>query len=546
MKKHFLLACLLMAMGGVCPDVVNAQCGDNGDGTFSNPVFWADVPDPDVIRVGDDFYMVSTTMHLVPGAPIMHSKDLVNWEIVSYLYDRLDDKPNYDLKEGTVYGRGQWATSLRYHNGTYYAYFSPNDTPYKGYVYTTSDPKKGWTLSSRIPHFHDASLFFDDDGKAYIFYGTGQLRELKPDLSDVMPGGVDMKIFERDKEENALLEGSRVIKHDGKYYLLMISWPRGGKRRQVCYRADKITGPYEKKVILEDAFAGFPYVAQGTIVDDGKGNWYGVIFQDRNGVGRVLTVMPCRWVDGWPMLGDENGHVPATMSKPVQGYSSEGLVVSDDFSGEKLKLNWQWNHNPMNECWSLNARKGYLRLTTGRVVDNLFVAPNTLTQRMEGPKCSGVVCMDLSGMKDGDVAGLSAFNGDAGILAVTCQGSQKYLTMKTESVKLDDKNKSVTGIDRNEIQKVELTSDVIYLRLDGDFRLNKDIASFYYSYDNKDWKKIGTDFKMIFDYRRFFMGTKFALFNYATKSLGGFVDIDFFDYKHIHYCPLKVANSSLK
>lgn len=286
-------------------------------------------------------------------------------------------------------------------------------------------------------------------------------------------------------------------------------------------------------MILEDAFAGFPYVAQGTIVDDGKGNWYGVIFQDRNGVGRVLTVMPCRWVDGWPMLGDENGHVPATMSKPVQGYSSEGLVVSDDFSGEKLKLNWQWNHNPMNECWSLNARKGYLRLTTGRVVDNLFVAPNTLTQRMEGPKCSGVVCMDLSGMKDGDVAGLSAFNGDAGILAVTCQGSRKYLTMKTESVKLDDKNKSVTGIDRNEIQKVELTSDVIYLRLDGDFRLNKDIASFYYSYDNKDWKKIGTDFKMIFDYRRFFMGTKFALFNYATKSLGGFVDIDFFDYQHI-------------
>ena len=241
MKKHFLLACLLMAMGGIWAGPANAQCGDNGDGTFSNPIFWADVPDPDVIRVGDDFYMVSTTMHLVPGAPIMHSKDLVNWEIVSYLYDRLDDKPNYDLKEGTVYGRGQWATSLRYHDGMYYAYFSPNDTPYKGYVYTTSDPKKGWTLLSRIPHFHDASLFFDDDGKAYIFYGTGQLRELKPDLSGVMPGGVDMKIFERDKEENALLEGSRVIKHDGKYYLLMISWPQGGNRRQVCYRADNRT-----------------------------------------------------------------------------------------------------------------------------------------------------------------------------------------------------------------------------------------------------------------------------------------------------------------
>lgn len=169
MKKCFLLACLFVAMGGLRPDLACAQTGDNGDGTFSNPVFWADVPDPDVIRVGDDFYMVSTTMHLVPGAPIMHSKDLVNWEIVSYLYDRLDDKPNYDLKEGTVYGRGQWATSLRYHNGTYYAYFSPNDTPYKGYVYTTSDPKKGWTLSSRIPHFHDASLFLMTMGKLISF-----------------------------------------------------------------------------------------------------------------------------------------------------------------------------------------------------------------------------------------------------------------------------------------------------------------------------------------------------------------------------------------
>lgn len=533
MKKCFLLACLFVAMGGLYPDLACAQTGDNGDGTFSNPVIWADVPDPDVIRVGDDFYMVSTTMHLVPGAPVMHSKDLVNWEVISYLYDRLDGKPAYDLKESTMYGRGQWATSLRYHNGTYYAYFSPNDTPYKGYVYTTSNPRKGWKLLSRIPHFHDASLFFDDDGKAYVFYGTGQLRELKPDLSGVMPGGVKMKVFERDEEENALLEGSRVIKHEGKYYLLMISWPKGGKRRQVCYRADKITGPYEKKVILEDAFDDFPYVAQGTIIDDGKGNWYGVIFQDRNGVGRVLTLMPCRWIDGWPMLGDENGHVPATMRKPVQGYAAKGLVVSDDFKDKKLKLNWQWNHNPMNDCWSLKERKGYLRLKTGRIVDNLFVAPNTLTQRMEGPKCSGVVCMDLSGMKDGDVAGLSAFNSDAGILAVTCKGNQKFLTMKTESVTLDDINKAVISIDCNEVQKVELTSDVIYLRLDGDFSLNNDIASFYYSYDNKNWKKIGTDFKMIFDYRRFFMGTKFALFNYATKTLGGFVDIDSFEYKHV-------------
>ena len=335
----FLLGifCLMSA------DAINVgdKTGDNGDGTFTNPMLWTDVPDPDVIRVGDYYYMVTTTMHLMPGAPIMRSKDLVNWEIVSYLFDRLNETPNYDLKGGTVYGRGQWATSLRYHDGRFYAYFSPNDQPYKGFVYTTTDPSQGWTLWSRLPHFHDASLFFDDDNKAYVFYGTGQLRELKPDLSDVQPGGIDMRIFERDSTETGLLEGSRFIKYKGKYYLLMISWPAGGKRRQVCYRADHITGPYEKKVILEDSFGGFGYVGQGTIVNDPQDNWYGIIFQDRGGVGRVLTLMPCRWIDGWPMLGDSEGRVPTVMKKPVDGETATSLVVSDDFSESKLKLNWQ-------------------------------------------------------------------------------------------------------------------------------------------------------------------------------------------------------------
>ena len=225
--------------------------------TFTNPVVYADVPDMDVIRVGDDFYMMSTTMHLMPGAPVMRSKDLVNWEIISYVFDRLTDTSNYDLINGTVYGRGQWATSIRYHKGKFYVLFSPNDKPYRSYIYTATDPAGKWELLTRTQHFHDSSLFFDDDGRVYVFSGTGSLKELNADLSDVKPDGVDMKIFERDETETGLLEGSRVVKYDGKYYLLMISWPKGGNRRQVCYRADKITGPYEKKVILEDNFAGF-------------------------------------------------------------------------------------------------------------------------------------------------------------------------------------------------------------------------------------------------------------------------------------------------
>lgn len=499
---------------------------------FTNPVMWADVPDMSITRNGDNFYLISTTMHLMPGAPVMKSQDLVHWEIASYVFDSLYDNSKYNLINGTVYGRGQWASSIRFQNSRYYVLFSPNDQPFRSYIFTTADPsKEKWKLHARMQHFHDASLFFDDDGRVYVFSGTGSLKELKSDLSDVKPGGVEMQIFERDADENGLLEGSQVIKHNGKYYLLMISWPRNKPRRQVCYRADKITGPYEKKVILEDNFAGFPYCGQGSIIDDKNGNWYGLIFQDRNGVGRVPLLMPVRWIDGWPMLGDENGKVPLNWEVPLKSSANgKRIVESDDFSGKQLKINWQWNHNPVNSAWSLTERKGYLRLKTSRVIDNLFAAPNSLTQRMEGPKCSGIISMDISKMKDGDVAGLSAFNGDAGVLAVSMDGGKKYLTMASNSVVLDN-NKTIKSVKTEEMGRVELTQNSIYLRVDGDFNLNKDLATFFYSFDNKNWTPIGKEYKMIFDYRRLFMGSKFAIFNYATKEKGGFVDVDFFSYK---------------
>ncbi|MDR0940538.1 MAG: glycoside hydrolase 43 family protein [Mediterranea sp.] len=527
MKKTGVAACIaLLPLGQPL-----AQSSDNGDGTFTNPVLWSDVPDPDVIRVGDEFYMVSTTMHLMPGAPIMRSKDLVNWEIASYVFDKLTDTPRYDMREGTVYGRGQWATSLRYHDGKFYVYFSPNDKPFTGYLYAATDPAGKWELVARLPHYHDSSFLFDDDGRVYVFYATGRLTELKPDLTGPLPGGVNTTVFERDADEDGLLEGSRVIKRDGKYYLLMISWPNGEKRRQLCYRADKITGPYEKKVILEDNFAGFPYMGQGCVVDDAEGNWYGVIFQDRDGVGRVLTLMPCRWEDGWPMLGDKDGRTPLVMDKPVRGEAEKPLVVSDDFGASELALCWQWNHNPVDEAWSLTERPGYMRLKTSRVANNLFLAPNTLTQRMEGPECSGTIAMDIARMKEGDIAGFSAFNGDAALLAVTMENGVKHLVVSTSSVALSEEEKAVVGVDSEEQERVALNVPTVYLRIDADFRLGRDIATFYYSLDNEDWKRVGADFKMRFDYRRLFMGTKFAIFNYATKGAGGYVDIDYFDYK---------------
>jgi len=507
-----------------------AQSVSNETTPYTNPVIWADLPDLSITRSGSDFYLISTTMHLMPGAPVMKSKDLVHWETVSYVFDRLTDNSKYDLLDGTVYGRGQWASSIRHHNGKYYVLFSPNDEPFKSYIFSTDDPSGKWKLVSRTDHFHDASLFFDDDGKVYVFYESGMIRELKSDLSGPKEGGIAQKLFERDAEETGLLEGSQVVKHNGKYYLLMISWPKNGRRRQLCYRADNITGPYEKKVILDDNFAGFSNVAQGCIIDDENGNWYGLVFQDRGGVGRVPTLMPCRWVDGWPMLGDENGRVPAEGKIPLKAYENQnGIISSDDFSSEKLHISWQWNHNPVNEAWSLKERKGYLRLKTSRVVDNIFLAPNTITQRMYGPKCSGTVSLDVSGMKDGDVAGFSAFNGDSGLLSVMAVGDKKHITMSTNVVQLQDKTKAVLDVKKEEMARIPLKGDKVFFRIDADFNLKKDVAHFYYSLDGKNWKPIGKEFKMIFDYRRFFMGTKFAIFNYSTKNIGGFVDVDFFE-----------------
>ena len=511
---------------------------------IQNPMLWADVPDPDVIRVGDTYYLVSTTMHLMPGAPIMTSKDLKNWETVGYIFDRLTDSPKYDLLNGTVYGRGQWATSLKYHNGKFYALLAPNERGAMGdtYIFSAEKAEGPWTIVSRMRHFHDCSLFFDDDGRVYVIYGTGEMMELKPDLSDVIEG-THQQLFQREEDEKGILEGSRMIKHNGKYYLLMIShvYAPGKHRREVCYRADNIRGPYEKQVILESEFGGFSYEAQGTIVDTPDGDWMGIIFQDRGGVGRVLTVMPCRWVNGWPMLGDENGKVPETVRPLVNGQPATAIVKSDDFSSDKLGLHWQWNHNPIDEAWSLKERPGFLRLKTNRVVSNLYLAPNTLTQRMEGPTCSGTIAIDISKMKDGDCAGLAAFNSDTGALVIKKKGKNLVLEMVEMSVTLTDLDKEVTNVEEKVIESIPLNAQLstlnaqLFLRIDADFQPvnghGRDAANFYYSIDGSQWTQIGTkDYRLSFDWRRFFMGSKFGIFCYATKKKGGYVDIEAFNY----------------
>ena len=498
---------------------------------YRNPIIYADVPDMSLCRVGDYYYLISTTMHLMPGGPIMRSADMENWETISYVFPRIDDGPRYSLLcDSTAYGQGQWASSIRYHNGKFYVWFSANGAPGRGFIYTADDAVGPWTLLSRPPHFHDGSLFFDDDGRVYIFHGTGCLTELRPDLTDKLEGGVDMTIFKRDPDEQGLLEGSSAFKHNGKYYLMMISmdWEIPGRlRREVCYRADSITGPYEKRVILETEFEGYGGVGQGCVVEGKDSEWYALIFQDRVGVGRVPCLMPCRWTDdGWPMLGDDNGNIPNDPDLPYM--SLTGICGSDNFDSPDLSLYWQWNHNPIDEAWSLTANPGCLRLQTARVVDNLYLAPNTLTQRMSGPECSGEICLYVGGMKDGDRAGLSAFSSDSGVMTVEQENGKRRLVVTEQNSVFHEPEHGIERVDTKELFSVEFSQDLIYLRVNGNFK--SDHASFEYSFDGREWISVGRPVKMTYDYQRVFMGARFAIFNYATKEIGGFVDVKSFKY----------------
>jgi beta-xylosidase len=487
-----------------------------------NPVIYADVPDISIIRVGHTYYMSSTAMHLSPGVPIMKSKDLVNWKMIGYAYDTLASVHALNLTNGeSTYGRGSWASSLRYHNGTFYVSTFAQTTG-KTYIYTTKDIEKGpWKSASFKPELHDHSLFFDDDGRVYMITGGGKLRivELNADASGIKPGGTDQTLI-----ENASLpsgnniglpaEGSQLFKVNGKYYLFNITWPRGGMRTVVIHRADKITGPYEGRVGLQDKG-----VAQGGLIDQPDGTWYAYLFRDFGAVGRVPYLVPVKWEDGWPVLGI-NGKVPDALDLPANKSLIPGIVSSDDFTRKKgepaLPLVWQWNHNPNDSLWSVTARKGHLRLTTGRVDTNFLMARNSLTQRTIGPVCTGSVSLDVSNMKDGDFAGLGLLQKNYGLVGVKINGQNKTIVMVNAST-----GKPIA------VHNIALNQQKIFFKAECDFTDKKDVANFFYSLDGRAWTPIGTQLKMAYTIPQF-IGYRFALYNYATKSPGGWADFDYF------------------
>ena len=486
-----------------------------------NPVIHADVPDASIVRVGKNYYMASTTMHMSPGVPIMKSKDLVNWEIVNYAYDILEDMDQLNLIDGrNAYGRGSWAPGIRYHNETFYV-STFSGTTGKTYIFKTKDIENGpWETISFSPSYHDHTIFFDDDGQVYMIWGVGRLMiaELKDDLSGIKKGTERVLIENASAPagDNLSLqaEGSQLFKVDGRYYLYNIAWPRGGMRTVLIHRADKITGPYKGRLALQDRG-----IAQGGLIDTPDGRWFSYLFRDYGSVGRIPYIVPVTWEDGWPVPGVD-GVVPDLLDLPVHRGLIPGIVASDDFRRRRdepdLPLVWQWNHNPDNSLWSVNRQNGYLRLTTGRIDTTFVMARNTLTQRTIGPVCTGEVLIDVSGMREGDFAGLALLQQRYGLVGIRYENGNRSIVMVNAESRTPE-----------EVERVPLTQERVYLKAECDFLERVDIANFYYSIDGKTWRQIGSQLQMAYTLPHF-MGYRFGLFYYATKTPGGYVDFDYF------------------
>lgn len=523
--KHIMLIALIIM--GIMPAHMSAQTTTR----MVNPLTYTDIPDNDVIRVGDDFYMVSTTMFLCPGAPIMHSKDLVHWRIVNYIYDYLADDDIYNLRNGkNAHGKGQWATTLRYRDGVYYALFIANDQ-HKTYVYRTTDIMNGKWERNEIEgaFFHDASLLFDNDGRVYVVYGNGELRitELTPDLRAVKQGGVNQILISTPRQGFGLrAEGAHFYHIGDYYYVIVIDWPSGQPRTERCFRSKTLLGEYESKIILQGAFDGRgDGVAQGAIFDTPRGDWYSVMFQDHGAVGRVPTLQPLTWIDGWPMLGD-NGKPVKEFDVKLAPYGEDHVWASDEFtykSNDDLDLVWQWNHKPINTDWSVTARKGWLRLTTSQLATSIFNARNTLTQRTVGPRCIDETMLDASGMKPGDRAGLCAFMSNYCSIGVEVDDAGQRFIVATSGNQRGS----------NEELRVPLKGKKAWLRIkyvftpQADDTCGPDKAFMSYSLDGKKW--IDVDYQLQMRYTLdLFIGYKAALYNYPTKQVGGHADFDYF------------------
>ena len=524
---------------------------DNGNGTFTNPLFYDEFSDPDILRVGDDYYLAGTTMHTVPGLVILHSKDLVNWENISYCFDRFDFPDDaFSLKNHKeIYGQGVWAPAIRYANGQFYVFTNINGKGLQ--CYTSKDIRGPWKHHNMQGRIYDLSVLFDDDGKIYAIHGYGEVKctELKPDMS----GPIEETERTIIPEGNAVGEGHHIYKINGMYYLISTDYRPNG--RTLCSRSKSIWGPYETITITADETFGYhaasltqvpegeqyrighdgtkfgipevdkdatacTNIHQGGIVEDQSGRWWALLMMDFHSIGRTVTLAPITWKDGWPMLGLEGnlGRAPRTWFKPSipsspssPSHPSAPYHRSENFDGKALGRVWQWNHNPDDSQWSL--KNGRLRLQT-MPAEQLMWARNTLTQRVIGPQSITTVELYTKGMKDGDVAGLGNINVPCSWIGVVKDGRQLTLRCFEQA-------------DNDTIDvPVAITDGKLYLRMVGDY--DHDRAYYEFSLDGKTYQQMGDEMKLSYQLISF-QGSRHALFAFNKNGKnGGYAEFDNF------------------
>ena len=483
--------------------------------TYRNPILFADYSDPDVIRDGANYYLVASSFEFVPGIPILQSNDLVHWTIVGHVLPRIEIAPQYDMAGGNRYGRGVWAPAIREHDGLFYVYFP---TPDEGIFVSTAKKIVGpWSKPVAViaqAGLEDPCPFWNDDGTAYLVHskkGAGPLilHRMAADGMSVLDEGREIV---RDAKELPTLEGPKMYKRDGYYYIFA---PFGGVSTgaQVVLRAKSIDGPYEHRVVLAQGTTQVNGPHQGGYVEsqDGKG-WF-VHFQSRGAHGRIVHLEPVRWEDDWPVMGE--AAAGATAGQPVSEWTApahpgrdveQRPQTSDEFGGAKLGVQWEWNHNPVDAGWSLTERQGFLRLKPGFAAD-IFSARNTLTEMMQDEAFEFTTRVDVSGMKDGGHAGLAMFEQAASGVEVVQAGGVRSVEFFHGGEKAE--------------AAAPLAGGVVWLRV----RVNGDSASYSYSVDEgKSFEAIGPAVGLKFSWWK---GSRPALFAYTTEQGGDAGQVDF-------------------
>jgi beta-xylosidase len=525
-KRNTMTMAMLLATLAIAP-LVGAPASGNGphapgswgaqpNGTFHNPVLPADYSDIDCIRVGSDYYAISSTMQFSPGMAILHSKDLVNWTILGHaVADLTQIGPELNWDRMNRYGKGVWAGSIRYHDNKFWVYFG---TPDEGYFMTTAtNPAGPWApLTSFMKEngWDDCCPFWDDDGQGY-FIGTKFKDNCKTYIFKMTPDG---KAPIRESavlvNEGAHREANKLFKKDGWYYHFYSEVK--GARVVMMQRAKTILGPYEEKKQLTDQNRDAKEPNQGGIVDTVNGDWYFFTHHGHgNWEGRAASLLPVKWVDGWPLIGEIGanglGQMTWTGKMPLQNTKIVVPQSSDDFTLPVLGPQWEWNYQPRAEKWSLSARRGWLRLHAFVPLQrgNLLKAGNTLTQRVFG--CDGVatVKMDISQMADGQAAGLCQYGGRYAWLGVAQEAGVRWLTY----------NHNGTGT-RGPAVAGALVWLQTSISADGN-------ATWAYSLDGRTFTPFGGRYRLEWAGYR---GSRLGIFTYNDDGEAGFVDVDAFQY----------------